>query len=333
MIINLPVDRGCTLPPRPVTVVAGIIENLTLELHWNAPTIYDVQLGRYNIYGYIGDTEPTDFNQFKLITKVDNTKTSANISVSREYDYVLIASVSTDGAIQKDLSQMVKLTKLSDTLTLADYSWTDIHNISTYRTASDYFAVGDTRSMNINGNPYNIQICGFKHDTKSGGTTKAGITFALANCFGTTRAMHSSGTNNGGWEGSTMYTYLNNTMLNWLPLELRERIKKVDKITAKGGGTNAKVTSSDSLFLFSEKEVTGATDSSYSAESNCVQYELFETTSNRLKKIGDSGTGATYWWTRSPYRDTQNYAFIMSNGSSGAGSPTEARGVCFGFCI
>ena len=323
-------ERGCTIPPRPVTVNCAIIENGTLEIEWIKPNIYDIQLAKYNIYGYIGNTTPTNFNQFTLIGEFANTETSANISVSEEYDYILIASVSTDGAIQKDLSQAIKTAILKDTLTLSDYSWADINAISTYKTAKNYFSVGDTKSLEIDGTSYNVQIYGFNHDTKSDGSGKASITFGLANCLSTLRAIHTSSYNTQGWDGSAIYSYLNSTIFNnKLPEELRNVIKPVDKQTSPGGQNRTIETSSDKLFLFSETEVLGKAQYGYTGEG--TQYSVF--TTSTIKKQGDSGS-AISWWTRSPYiADNNGFVVIGADGKLGQDNANKTKGICFGFCI
>lgn len=324
-------ENGCTLPPRPVTVNYAIIENGTLEIEWVKPAIYDVQLGAYNVYGYVGDTTPTDFNQFTLITTLANTETSAEISVSEEYDYILIASVSTDGAIQKDLSQREKTLILNDSMVLEDLSWSQINAIATTRQASNYFAVGDTKTYKQNGFTQTAMISGFNHDTKEDGST-APITFSLVNGIGTLQ-MEQTAENGNGWSGSYMYSYLHNTHYNNLPSELRSVIKPVKKKTSKGNSNSTIVTSTDKLFLFSEVEVFGSNTYSYSGEG--TQYDGFKDANNRIK-CDRADTTPTGWWLRSPKKAyTTNYNLVTDSGTiSGSGQEANKTwSVVYGFCI
>lgn len=61
-------------------------------------------------------------------------------------------------------------------ITFAGATWEDIARISAAGTASQHFALGDTRTININGSTADIFIAGFDHDDKSDGSGKAGIT-------------------------------------------------------------------------------------------------------------------------------------------------------------
>ena len=329
MIINMPFEKGCTLPPRPVTVNYAIIENGELEVEWTKPNVYDVQLGGYNIYGYVGNTQPTDFNQYSLITSVDSSKTSAEISMDSEYDYVLVASVSTDGVIQKDLSQSYQTTKISDTKTLSDYSWRDIEIITNYRTASDYFSVGDTKTFTADNISQTAMIYGFNHDTKEDDTI-ASVTFGLVSgCTKTT--MSTTASNANGWNGSGMRSYLNNTYYNLLPLELRKVIKPVRKKASSGSSSPSILTSIDKLFLFSEIEVRG--ELSYSISGEGKQYEGFKDASNRIKCYR-TGTSASTWWLRSAKNGmSTSYVVVEANGSFSYADANSAYMVVYGFCI
>lgn len=64
----------------------------------------------------------------------------------------------------------------TDKLTFAEATWEDIARVSAAGTASQHFALGNTRTININGAQAEIFIAGFGHDDLADGSGKAGIT-------------------------------------------------------------------------------------------------------------------------------------------------------------
>jgi hypothetical protein len=91
---------------------------------------------------------------------------------------------------------------------LQSYSWADIAAISEAGEAANYFSVGDEKTVEIRAKTYTLQVMGFNHDDLADGSGKAGMTFGLKEIM-TSHNMNSTATNVGGWEGSEMYTYLN----------------------------------------------------------------------------------------------------------------------------
>ena len=116
--------------------------------------------------------------------------------------------------------------------TLNDTDWEDIEICSRLGMAEKFFKVGDTKTVNIGGTNYEVQIIDFNHDDKvSGG--KAPMTFQLVDCLNQTAQMNSSNTNTGGWNGSAMRTRMA-TYKSQLPAALRNVIKTVKKKSGTG---------------------------------------------------------------------------------------------------
>ena len=328
------------LPPRPVTSVSAktVIYpdgSNKLIIEWSAPNVYDVQIAQYNIYGYSGDSSPTSIEQFNLITSVNSNITTYEANVSDTYKYILIASVSTDGIIQEDISYKCSvgtITLPSIGTSFSSMSWSNINNVLKYSDPQSYFNVGDAKSISINGTSYNIKIYDFNHDDLADGSGKAKMTLGLANCLSTTYAMNSSNTNAGGWGSCALRTTLQDTIFNQLPSELRALIKKVKKKTSAGNQSSTINTTEDTLFLFSEVELFGST--TYSKSGEGTQYPIFTNNSSRIKKQGDTGS-AYYWWERSPNASNSTYfCFVNTDGSAANGyDASTTYGVCFGFCI
>ena len=217
--------------------------------------------------------------------------------------------------------------------TLEATSWDNIAIVSKLGKAQDFWKVGDTKTVAVNGVNYQFQIIGFDHDdltTKDGTRTKAGITFQMVNCLNTTYSMNGSNTNSGGWNGSTMRTSTMATLLNQLPAALKNVLKSVNKRSGTGGGsTSGTQTTHDKLFLLSEVEIFGTT--TYSVPGEGTQYAYYKAGNSKVKKVNGS---ANYWWERSPYSgDTGAFCGVNSSSNAAFSNASYSGGVSFGFCV
>ena len=211
---------------------------------------------------------------------------------------------------------------------LNDTDWADIDICGRLGMAQQFFKVGDSKTVNIGGTNYEVQIIGFNHDDKvSGG--KAAYSFQLVDCLNQTQQMNSSNTNTRGWNGSAMRTRMA-TYKSQLPAALRNVIKTVKKKSGTGGGSSSGTqTTNDDLFLLSEIEIFGTT--TYSVAGEGTQYEWYKAGNSRIKKVNVS---AYYWWERSPYSgDTAGFCRVDSSGSADYNGADSSYGVSFGFCV
>lgn len=144
--------------------------------------------------------------------------------------------------------------------------------------------------------------------------------------------MNSSNTNSGGFPGSAMYSWLQNTLLKQLPSDLQAVLKSVNKKTSKGSASSTINTNAMKLFLFSEIEIFGTT--TYSASGEGAQYPYFATAGNRIKHLAN-GTGSAYWWWErsSNASASVNFCCVFSNGNASDNGADFSNGVCFGFCV
>lgn len=186
---------------------------------------------------------------------------------------------------------------------LNDMTWEQIRAISDAGKAADYFNLGDTKTITINGKVGNTTfsnlsidafIIGFNHNSAREGANRihfkigkiSGVHIALCDSnYGSSGSsasyfqMNASNTNRGGWNGSSMRkTLLGNSgtptsppsgsLLAALPPDLRAVMKAVTKYSDNTGGgsdTASYVTSTtDYLFLLSEFEYHGARTKSLS---------------------------------------------------------------------
>lgn len=211
---------------------------------------------------------------------------------------------------------------------LNDTDWADIDICGRLGMAQQFFKVGDSKTVNIGGTNYEVQIIGFNHDDKvSGG--KAAYSFQLVDCLNQTQQMNTSNTNTGGWNGSAMRGRMS-TYKSQLPAALRNVIKTVKKKSGTGGGSSSGTQqTNDDLFLLSEIEIFGTT--TYSVAGEGTQYEWYKAGNSRIKKVNGS---ANYWWERSPYSgNTSSFCSVRSSGSADTANATASSGVSFGFCV
>lgn len=211
---------------------------------------------------------------------------------------------------------------------LNDTDWADIDICGRLGMAQQFFKVGDSKTVNIGGTNYEVQIIGFNHDDKvSGG--KAAYSFQLVDCLNQTQQMNTSNTNTGGWNGSAMRGRMS-TYKSQLPAALRNVIKTVKKKSGTGGGSSSGTQqTNDDLFLLSEIEIFGTT--TYSVAGEGTQYEWYKAGNSRIKKVNGS---ANYWWERSPYSGTTNrFCDVNSSGNADIYGADASCGVSFGFCV
>ena len=211
---------------------------------------------------------------------------------------------------------------------LNDTDWADIDICGRLGMAQQFFKVGDSKTVNIGGTNYEVQIIGFNHDDKvSGG--KAAYSFQLVDCLNQTQQMNTGNTNTGGWNGSAMRGRMS-TYKSQLPAALRNVIKTVKKKSGTGGGSSSGTQqTNDDLFLLSEIEIFGTT--TYSVAGEGTQYEWYKAGNSRIKKVNGS---AGDWWERSPFSGG-TYIFCCVDGSGDAAGYDAPRsyGVSFGFCV
>ena len=231
--------------------------------------------------------------------------------------------------------------------TLSSNSWAVIKAVSDAGQGANYWSVGATKSVTINGKvgattisslKVDAFIIGFNHNSGKEGSNR--IHFLLGkisgkfvglvdSSYGSTTStsgaftMNTSNTNSGGWGSSQMRSKVlgsassptsptANTLLAALPADLRAVMKSCTKYTDnKGGGNTASNVSSttDYLFLLSEYEVFATHQYCNDAEPNYqAQYDYFKAGNSKVaNKHSATGTAAV-WWLRSP-----NYGGITTN--------------------
>ena len=221
---------------------------------------------------------------------------------------------------------------------------------------SDYWAVGDTRSVSLSamsatgvGESHRAQtvqfvIGDFEHDdlaTAINGHTKAAITLLQKDCLmdatsasnvnngssDTERGyMNSTGTNAGGWKNCARRTWCNNVYFNALPSTWQSMVKTVNKKTSVGNNSSAIETVQDKIFLAAEIEIFGSTTYSFAGEG--TQYTYYKNaTANRYKMPKWSpGDVSHVYWERSPRSGSTSFFCVVNN--NGSAKPRSADSAC-----
>ena len=234
--------------------------------------------------------------------------------------------------------QDVTLTELPD---FGSMAWADIAEISEAGQASQAFAVGDEKTIELTtGETITLVVLGFDHDDLADGSGKAGMTIGMKNVIERNVSMNETNTNAGGWEECEMRTTTMPEIFEQLPEDLQNAIKLVGKKTTQGENVSTIIISNDKLFLFSTKEISGVDDVAFPGEGE--QYIYWQTikdgtkNADRIKYLNDGGN-AHAWMLRSPVEGlqmTHMFASIASDGSiHGTGASGKPTGISFGFCV
>ena len=266
-----------------------------------------------------------------------------------------------EGGVTKTDTQAITVTAISNTLN--SNSWATIKAVSDAGQGANYWDVGDTKQITINGKvgntnisnlAINVFIIGFNHNASREGSnrihfkigkignTQVGLCDSeYGNYTSTSGAftMNTSNTNSGGWANSHMRkTVLGsdasptspraNTLLAALPADLRAVMKPITKYSDNTGGGNntaSYVTSTtDYLPLLSEFEYHGTRTYANSAEQNFQQQYAYYQAGNSKVHYKHNATGtAAIAWCRSVYA-AGAYSFCLVYADGSAGADTAA---------
>ena len=336
-------------------IIAGTVEcnNLaTVELSLNGEVIRTVKTDEIYAFGNIqtpGTYTITATEGDKSVEKTA-TVTSDNIiykqTVTVDTINLIVIIVSFSDGTDEQIANMVQ----------AHYD--NIINLS------DYWAVGDTRSVSLSAMPatgvgeshraqtVQFVIGGFEHDdltTSINGHSKAAVTLLQKDCLmdannasnpvnGSTNIengyINSSNSNESGWKSCERRTWCNNVYYKALPSAWKSMVKTVNKKTSLGSTSHTIETVQDNIFLASEIEIFGLI--TFSAGGEGAQYQYYKNaTANRDKmpKWSPSRSTSSYF-ERSPYTQSYNgFCIVTADGGKSFDSPSTPYGIAPCFCI
>ena len=178
------------------------------------------------------------------------------------------------------------------------------------------------------------EMCGTKKYYLSDGSNKrCAMTFLQTTTLGPKMTLNSSsGTNTGGWEATTIRTYLDNRLPAALPIGWQQLIKTV-KVSSSAGNKSSEIVTADSKFFIpSAVELSSSmTGEPYVYEGSTISYM----TTNASRACTDPDGNATSYSTRSPNVQYASYFYSVGEGGElyGYTSPTENNGVRLMFCV
>ena len=303
----------------------------------------------------------------KTATAVTNTTGVAIFDNLQYGEYLVSIDISGTTKTQNITIDALKIYEISFSVvsaTLNDNPWNIISEISASGEASNYWNVGDVKTIIINGQVGNTTfsnlsidayILGINHNASVEGNNR--IHFCIGKVNNKTVGlvdsqygqypMTSSGyfsmsygdsdTNRGGWEGC----YMRNSVMQWiknaLPTDLQNVLKTVVKFTDNtGGGTDnsSNVTATtETICLEAEFEVHGTRMYANSYEQNKQQqYDYYKNGNSKIRYKYNDTNSAVWWWNRSPYSDFSTFfCRVGTAGSAGSGGSRHCRAVapCF----
>ena len=256
---------------------------------------------------------------------------------------------------------------------LDDNSWEMIKRVADADEGANWWSVGDTKSIVLNGKigilqanvmAIDVFILGFNHNASREGQHL--IHFAIGKISGKQVAlcdsqyndytsstcfhMNSSDDNGGGWNQSYMRKTIlgnsgspssppSNSLLAALPADLRAVMQSVNKYTDNTGhssnSSGAVTATVDWLWLLAEFELYGSRTYANQYERNSQQqYDYFK--AGNPKTFGKhNATGTVVWaWSRSPdYDGNTSFVVFHADGAAIYYYANDSGAVCAGFAV
>ncbi len=268
--------------------------SMTLDTTTKSKTITVTRAGNGTVSASSSNTTAATVSvSGTTVTVTGKANGSATITVS--------VAAGTNHTAPSSKTCAVTVNFISDTFSAN--SWDVIIEACQSGSVPSAWAVGDSKTMTIDGASYQVDIIGKNHDTYADGGT-APLTFQLHDCL------------------STKSTWVTNydSKISIMPSNVQSAIKSVSKPT-EGSNVSMK------LFLLSEYEVFGAKTNA--AVNDGKQYAYYSAGNSKIKKVSGS---AAVWWLRSRYRNS-NHCCVSPSGSAVSGYNTASYGISFGFCF
>lgn len=249
---------------------------------------------------------------------------------------------------------------------LNNATWAQIKQASDAGIASNYWSVGDTKQITINGKVSDgltlsnystyVYIIGFDHNSAVEGTGIAFGGFKTAQANGIDVALCDNGYNSGkssgqwfnmnnnnsttgGWASCNMRNNTLPLVKSALPSDLQSVLKTTIIYTDNTGGSSTAASyvtaTQDELYLLAEFEIFGARTYANTAEQTKQQQYAYYVAGNSKIKYNHSSTAtAVSWWERSVYATAANFfCLVDTNGAANAYSAYASIGLAVAFKI
>ena len=214
--------------------------------------------------------------------------------------------------------------KPSEPNSFATDSWKTIINAVKNNNIGKY-NVGDTKTINMGTyGTHTLRLANKSTPSECSGTgfsqTACGFVLEFADLI-TTHPMNDSATNTGGWPATTMRTFVNDSIYNALPSDLRNSIINTTVVSGIGSSDSSGFAtcfkSTDKLYLLAPREIYNNYDGTYDTANSLTRtldYYITQgvTTTNYSGAIkrGENISYNQWWWLRNA-NSQLNYSFSM----------------------
>ena len=247
---------------------------------------------------------------------------------------------------------------------LNSYSWDEINKIALAGNGPNYFSIGDTKEVTLNGSvgygssartfsnqKYWVYIIGFDHNSAKEGKGIAFQGFKTAQTGGVDIAVtgtnydnsgsgmiiNLTGTNAGGWNGSWAHTTCMAQWKNCFPSDLQAVIRTTtlytDNTGNKSTSASAVTANSNEVYYLAEYEVFGSnTYANTNEPAQQAQYDYYKAGNSKVKYRSDNTSSTAKWLLRSPDRSYGlTFCGVRSDGSADyyAASNSHGSAPCF----
>lgn len=307
------------------------------------------------------------------IATVSVSSTTITVTAKATGSATITVSVGADTNYTAPSSKTFTVAVTLVSKTLSSNSWAVIKAVSDAGQGANYWSVGDTKRITLNGkvgaytfSNFNVDvfILGFNHNSSKEGSNRihfqigkvSGKAVALCdsqyNGSGSSAMFHmnSSDSNSGGWNGSYMRktllgnsntpdSTLENSLMAALPSDLLAVMKTVTKYTDNtGGGSNSSgnvTATADYLFLLAEFEVFGTRYWANQYEQNSQkQYDYYKAGNSRVAYNHSAVSTAVWWWLRSAdYNSSGIFCDVNTDGGYGYYNAGYSAGLRPGFAV
>ena len=204
--------------------------------------------------------------------------------------------------------------------------------------STNQYNIGDTKEVDLGDlGTHTVRIANMSACTTETSETSCGFVVEFADII-TKHRFNLSIANKGGWRDSELRKYVNGTIYNALPSELKNVITSTKVISGHGstsGETNFET--QDKLYLLNAQEVWNTNDRDTSVETS-KQLDYYKnqgvTASSYAGAIKQYNGRNSYWWLRSAYpRTTTSFLTVRSTGDLNYSSTNNSNGVSPAFRI
>lgn len=211
--------------------------------------------------------------------------------------------------------------------TISD-SWEEIFQAEDNNTYKTKYNIGDIKYLIVGETYVPMQIIAFDRDILSSNETSTTKITWLVKGLPFWFPMNFDTITTGGWKDCECRKFLNDTIYEQFPENVRNRILSVNKTYTTASQFSSTTIISDKLWIPSAREIFGGS----SFENSGIDYtDFFTDDSSKIKHSGLLTNLASSWWLRSDGGST-NFRYVNSVGGTSYTVPSSIYGIAIGFC-